>query len=61
MADSDLPEEDIDRLVQAIREQNGVENVSDLNFEEFYHMLSPQMDQLWNKSIDWKGKSKSIV
>jgi len=55
MANSNLGKNDIENLVESICSQNGLDDQSSLNFEDFCQILSPQMDKIWNAGLEWKG------
>ena len=49
----------MEQLVESLCEQSGLMGKTEFRFEDFYQILSSQMDKLWNASIDWKGKKRS--
>ncbi|KAK7092277.1 hypothetical protein V1264_008051 [Littorina saxatilis] len=50
--------DEVQRLVDSLVEQAGLQHKHDFTFDDFCQILAPQMDKLWNASFDWKGVSK---
>lgn len=55
MANSNLNKEAVHTLIESICKEHGLEEQTQINFENFCQILSPQMDKLWNAGLDWKG------
>ncbi|XP_050407076.1 dual oxidase 2 [Patella vulgata] len=55
LAQSNLEKDEIEQLVESLCVQSGLGHQDEFQFEDFCQILSPQMDKLWNASIDWKG------
>ena len=43
------------RLVDSLVLQAGLQHKEEFTFDDFCQILAPQMDKLWNASFDWKG------
>lgn len=61
MANSNLGKEDVISLVESMCSQNGLQEQSSFNFDDFCQILSPQMDKIWNAGLDWQGMSHQHV
>ena len=55
MSQSKLNETELNALMDSMIRQTGLEGKTEFKFEDFCQILSPQMDKLWNCTIDWKG------
>lgn len=55
MAHSNLSKPEIESLVESICSENGLNDQTSYNFEDFCQLLSPQMDKIWNAGLEWKG------
>lgn len=55
MANSNLNKDAVHTLIESICKEHGLEEQTQINFENFCQILSPQMDKLWNAGLDWKG------
>lgn len=55
MSQSKLNETELNSLMDSMIKETGLEGKTEFNFEDFCHILSPQMDKLWNCTIDWKA------
>lgn len=60
MANSNLNKEAVHTLIESICKEHGLEEQTQINFENFCQILSPQMDKLWNAGLDWKGRRKCL-
>ncbi|XP_048727888.2 dual oxidase-like [Ostrea edulis] len=60
MANSKLDKAAINTLIESICEEHGLEEQTEINFEDFCQILSPQMDKLYNAGLDWKGRRKCL-
>lgn len=56
MAHSNISKPDVESLVESICSENGLNDQSSYNFEDFCQLLSPQMDKIWNAGLEWKGR-----
>ncbi|ESO86842.1 hypothetical protein LOTGIDRAFT_235234 [Lottia gigantea] len=55
LAQSNVEQDEVEELVDSLCDKAGVASDQDLCFENFCQIFAPQMDKLWNASIDWKG------
>ncbi|XP_061175902.1 dual oxidase-like [Saccostrea echinata] len=60
MANSNLNKAAVNTLIESICKEHGLEEHTEINFENFCQILSPQMDKLWNAGLDWKGRRKCL-
>ncbi|XP_069121720.1 dual oxidase-like [Argopecten irradians] len=56
MANSNLGKEEVISLVESMCSQNGLQEQSRINFDDFCQILSPQMDKIWSGGLEWKGR-----
>lgn len=60
MANSKLNKTAVNALIESICKEHGLEEQTEINFENFCQILSPQMDKLWNAGLDWKGECLTV-
>ncbi|XP_059143765.1 dual oxidase 1-like [Physella acuta] len=60
LAQSNLDYEDVNLLVESLCSQSGMEPKEKYTFEDFVHLLSPEMNKLSHSSFDWKGLSNVL-
>ncbi|XP_063423293.1 dual oxidase-like isoform X1 [Mytilus trossulus] len=56
MANNNISKPDLESLVESMCSENGLNDQSSYNFEDFCQLLSPQMDKIWNAGLEWKGR-----
>ncbi|OWF46058.1 Dual oxidase [Mizuhopecten yessoensis] len=56
MANSNLGKEEVISLVESMCSQNGLQEQTSFNFDDFCQILSPQMDKIWNGGLEWRGR-----
>ena len=61
MAHSNISKPDVESLVESICTENGLNDQTTYNFEDFCQLLSPQMDKIWNAGLEWKGSQISFM
>jgi len=61
MAHSNLSKPEIESLVESICSENGLNDQTSYNFEDFCQLLSPQMDKIWNAGLEWKGTCARVI
>ncbi|KAK7492719.1 hypothetical protein BaRGS_00016024, partial [Batillaria attramentaria] len=57
LAQSKPEPNEVERLVDSLVQQAGLQHKHEFTFDDFCQILAPQMDKLWNASFDWKGNA----
>ena len=61
MAHSNLSKPEMESLVESICSENGLNDQTSYNFDDFCQLLSPQMDKIWNAGLEWKGTCTRVI